>query len=162
MYYLRTRPAVNAIQFTLDQSMIKEAEASKKAAKLAKTSSASPAAHPTAAPIAMPSTPRAPLTAAAAPSINPAFAKLSISGPQETPGGSTIASPTPSHYGKNTPPASPSPGPASPSGPSEAEEISYEEAKRRAEERAAAALQCSIDNKDGELSFDPDPDCTIL
>lgn len=32
--------------------------------------------------------------------------------------------------------------------PSEAEEISYEEAKRRAEERAEAALQCSIDNKD--------------
>ncbi len=33
-------------------------------------------------------------------------------------------------------------------GPSEEEEISYEEAKRRAEERAEAALQCSIDNKD--------------
>ncbi|BEI82993.1 hypothetical protein CcaverHIS002_0308610 [Cutaneotrichosporon cavernicola] len=32
--------------------------------------------------------------------------------------------------------------------PSDSEEISYEEAKRRAEERAAAALQCSIDNKD--------------
>ena len=33
-------------------------------------------------------------------------------------------------------------------GPSEEEEISYEEAKKRAEERAEAALQCSIDNKD--------------
>ena len=33
-------------------------------------------------------------------------------------------------------------------GPSEEEEISYEEAKRRAEERAEAALQCSIDNKE--------------
>jgi hypothetical protein len=33
-------------------------------------------------------------------------------------------------------------------GPSEEEEISYEEAKRRADERAEAALQCSIDNKD--------------
>ena len=33
-------------------------------------------------------------------------------------------------------------------GPSEEEEISYEEAKRRAEERAEAALQCSIENKD--------------
>ncbi|WVQ74940.1 ribonucleoside-diphosphate reductase, alpha subunit [Cryptococcus sp. DSM 104548] len=32
--------------------------------------------------------------------------------------------------------------------PSEEEEITYEEAKRRAEERAEAALQCSIDNKD--------------
>ncbi|ORY35557.1 ribonucleoside-diphosphate reductase large chain [Naematelia encephala] len=35
--------------------------------------------------------------------------------------------------------------------PSEEEEISYEEAKRRADERAAAALQCSIDNKDACL-----------
>jgi ribonucleoside-diphosphate reductase subunit M1 len=33
-------------------------------------------------------------------------------------------------------------------GPSEEEEITYEEAKRRAEERAEAALQCSIDNKE--------------
>ena len=32
--------------------------------------------------------------------------------------------------------------------PSENEEVSYGEAKRRADERAAAALQCSIDNKD--------------
>jgi ribonucleoside-diphosphate reductase subunit M1 len=36
----------------------------------------------------------------------------------------------------------------SPAPPSENEEISYEEAKRRAEELAAAALQCSIDNKE--------------
>ncbi|ORX38500.1 putative ribonucleoside-diphosphate reductase large chain [Kockovaella imperatae] len=36
-------------------------------------------------------------------------------------------------------------------GPSEEEEISYEEAKRRAEERAEAALQCSIDNKEACL-----------
>ncbi|ODN78104.1 ribonucleoside-diphosphate reductase large chain, partial [Cryptococcus wingfieldii CBS 7118] len=32
--------------------------------------------------------------------------------------------------------------------PSEEEELTYEEAKKRAEERAEAALQCSIDNKD--------------
>ena len=36
-------------------------------------------------------------------------------------------------------------------GPSEEEEISYEEAKRRADERAEAALQCSIDNKEACL-----------
>jgi ribonucleoside-diphosphate reductase subunit M1 len=36
-------------------------------------------------------------------------------------------------------------------GPSEEEEISYEEAKKRAEERAEAALQCSIENKDACL-----------
>lgn len=36
-------------------------------------------------------------------------------------------------------------------GPSEEEEISYEEAKRRADERAEAALQCSIENKDACL-----------
>ncbi|WWC93798.1 ribonucleoside-diphosphate reductase, alpha subunit [Kwoniella sp. B9012] len=35
--------------------------------------------------------------------------------------------------------------------PSEEEEITYEEAKRRAEERAEAALQCSIENKDACL-----------
>ena len=36
-------------------------------------------------------------------------------------------------------------------GPSEEEEISYEEAKKRADERAEAALQCSIDNKEACL-----------
>ena len=36
-------------------------------------------------------------------------------------------------------------------GPSEEEEISYEEAKRRADERAEAALLCSIENKEACL-----------
>jgi ribonucleoside-diphosphate reductase subunit M1 len=58
---------------------------------------------------------------------------------------SPALSPTPSHYE----PLSPS-APTSPSPPSDNEEITYEEAKRRQEERALAALQCSIDNKEGE------------
>jgi ribonucleotide reductase alpha subunit len=160
MYYLRTRPAVNAIQFTLDHSMVKgesglelefdfdnpalltytnsltvaEAEASKKAARASKTTPAVVAPTPMAA--IAPSTPRASGTSASA--INPTFAKLAINSSD-----SPIASPSTSHYGK----LSPSP-PASPSPPSEGEEMTYEQAKKRAEERAAAALQCSIDNKD--------------
>ena len=87
-----------------------------------------------------PSTPRAAGTSASA--INPAFAKLALNEP-------AVASPTPSHLGKMSPPASPSP--SSPSPASDGEDLSYEEAKRRAEERAEAALQCSIDNKDACL-----------
>lgn len=83
----------------------------------------------------VPSTPQR----ATASAINPAFAKLALNDSS-----SGVASPTPSHLGKLSPATSPS----SPSPPSDGEEISYEEAKKRAEERAAAALQCSIDNKD--------------
>ena len=133
MYYLRTRPAVNAIQFTLDQSMIKEAEESKRAAQVAKSkpsASTPPVKSEAATSKASPSTPSM--------SVKTNFAKLAIG---ENNG--SVDSPTPSHLDKSGP-SSPMP----PSPPSDAEEISYEEAKRRADERAAAALQCSIDNKD--------------
>ncbi|KAH8080609.1 ribonucleoside-diphosphate reductase large chain [Filobasidium floriforme] len=141
MYYLRTRPAVNAIQFTLDHSLVKEAEASKRAARASKPAVMAPApvAPPPLASV-QPSTPRAAGTSASA--INPAFAKLALN---EAP----VASPTPSHLGKMSPPASLSP--SSPSPASDGEDLSYEEAKRRAEERAEAALQCSIDNKEACL-----------
>lgn len=39
-------------------------------------------------------------------------------------------------------------GEVAPEAPEEEEEITFEQAKKRAEERAAAALQCSIDNKE--------------
>jgi hypothetical protein len=84
--------------------------------------------------MAAPVTPRKPYSA-----INPSIAKLSLND-------APVASPTPSHLGAGSPPGSPSP--SSPSPPSDDEEITYEEAKRRADERAAAALQCSIDNKE--------------
>lgn len=121
MYYLRTRPAVNAIQFTVDASVIKEAKAAQKAA-------------------IAPSTPR-PIVSPSPTSIAPQMAKLAVTENSMSP----APSPTPSHYEPLTPSRN------SPSPPSDNEEITYEEAKRRQEERALAALQCSIDNKDGEL-----------
>lgn len=121
MYYLRTRPAVNAIQFTVDASVIKEAKAAQKAGN------ALSAARPIVSPL--PST------------IAPQMAKLAVTDNNMSP----APSPTPSHYEPLTPSRT------SPSPPSDNEEITYEEAKRRQEERALAALQCSIDNKDACL-----------
>ena len=112
-----------------------EAEASKRAARAA---TLAPAPVPVApAPIAsvVPVTPQR----ATASAINPAFAKLALNDSN-----SGVASPTPSHLGKLSPPTSPS----SPSPPSDGEEVTYEEAKKRAAERAEAALQCSITNRD--------------
>ncbi|WWD19100.1 ribonucleoside-diphosphate reductase, alpha subunit [Kwoniella shandongensis] len=116
IYYLRTRPSAQAIQFTIDASTLKQAKSQAAASKQASTSAA-----------------------ASADSLVAPLKQVSIA---------TVAS---SHV---VPKTAPSPALAASEsrsgspGPSEEEEISYEEAKRRAEERAEAALQCSIDNKD--------------
>jgi ribonucleoside-diphosphate reductase subunit M1 len=137
IYYLRTRPSANAIQFTIDAGTAKrespfprvnheltfaEAKDNAAAAKLVatpvKTQVASPSADSLVAPLKQVSIAT---TASAAPVPSPS---VSVS----------------KSNGNASRPESP--------GPSEEEEISYEEAKRRADERAEAALQCSIDNKD--------------
>jgi ribonucleoside-diphosphate reductase subunit M1 len=129
-YYLRTKPSAQAIQFTIDANTLKQAKAN---AAAATTDAAPPPAAVAAAP------------AASAPSASPSVDSLTASVRKVTIA-TTASSAVPSG---STPAPLASAGRRDDSpGPSEEEEISYEEAKRRAEERAEAALQCSIDNKD--------------
>ncbi|KAJ9110876.1 ribonucleotide-diphosphate reductase subunit rnr1 [Naganishia cerealis] len=127
MYYLRTRPAVDAIKFTVDAKLLNEAKFSNNSSQKA----------PEAAPVT-PSILNASSSSAA--SLTPAMSKLSVNGAGSSP---SPISPSPSHFADPV-----ESGSSTPSPPSDEEEISYEEAKRRADERAEAALQCSIDNKD--------------
>lgn len=128
MYYLRTRPAVDAIKFTVDAKLLNEAKLSNATKR-----------QPEATPIA--STPLSGTSMTAA-SLTPAMSRLAVDNTATS--SPTSVSPSPSHYEPAETISRESPSP-----PSDEEDISYEEAKRRADERAEAALQCSIDNKDG-------------
>ncbi|GHJ89226.1 hypothetical protein NliqN6_5628 [Naganishia liquefaciens] len=130
MYYLRTRPAVDAIKFTVDAKLLNEAKLSNATKR-----------QPEAAPIAP--TPLSGTSTAAA-DLTPAMSRLTVDN-AATPSPAPV-SPSPSHYEPAETISRESPSP-----PSDEEDISYEEAKRRADERAEAALQCSIDNKDACL-----------
>ncbi|GAA6051557.1 hypothetical protein JCM3770_003468 [Rhodotorula araucariae] len=140
MYYLRTRAAVGAIKFTVDQATLNEAKAAN-----------APNAQPPAS--AKPSPIR---------DITNGVARASISAPVPTPvkrsptSSTPSASPAPSSVPSAAPTPAPVPAPladaaAAPAPAAEEEDISYEEAVRRAEEHAQAVLQCSIDNKDACL-----------
>ncbi|WVO23055.1 ribonucleoside-diphosphate reductase large chain [Cryptococcus decagattii] len=120
-YYLRTRPSANAIQFTVDASTLKTAKNLSSSAKPSPTPSPAPGAG-----------------RATADSLVQPMRKV------------TIAT-TASHHPPQPNEASGSRSRDRSPQPSEEEEITYEEAKRRAEERAEAALQCSIENKDACL-----------
>lgn len=120
-YYLRTRPSANAIQFTVDASTLKTAKNLSSSAKPSPTPSPAPGAG-----------------RATADSLVQPMRKV------------TIAT-TASHHPPQPNGASDSRSRDRSPQPSEEEEITYEEAKRRAEERAEAALQCSIENKDACL-----------
>lgn len=117
-YYLRTRPAANAIQFTIDAKTLKQAKANE--SQGSRPSSRNTASKP-------------------APSVN------DITEPMRK---IKIETTAPSQVHPAVTAASRARGGSESPNPSENEEVSYEEAKRRADERAAAALQCSIDNKD--------------
>ncbi|OWZ31020.1 ribonucleoside-diphosphate reductase large subunit [Cryptococcus neoformans AD2-60a] len=117
-YYLRTRPSANAIQFTVDASTLKTAKNLNSSAKPSPTPSPAPGA-----------------SRATANSLVQPMRKV------------TIAT-TASHHPPQPNEASDSRSRDRTPQPSEEEEITYEEAKKRAEERAEAALQCSIENKD--------------
>ncbi|OXG86833.1 ribonucleoside-diphosphate reductase large subunit [Cryptococcus neoformans A2-102-5] len=117
-YYLRTRPSANAIQFTVDASTLKTAKNLNSSAKPSPTPSPAPGA-----------------SRATANSLVQPMRKV------------TIAT-TASHHPPQPNEASDSRSRDKSPQPSEEEEITYEEAKKRAEERAEAALQCSIENKD--------------
>lgn len=118
-YYLRTRPSANAIQFTVDASTLKTAKSLNSSAKPSPTPSPAPGA-----------------SRATADSLVQPMRKVTIA---------TTASHHPPQPDETNDSRSRDRSPQ----PSEEEEITYEEAKKRAEERAEAALQCSIENKPG-------------
>ena len=112
IYYLRTKPSAQAIQFTIDAATQKQA---KDNAAAAKTKPVAPAPTPSVS------------------AVTSTMSRVSLAN-------TGIPTAAPVQPKREREEASP--------GPSEEEEITYEEAKKRAEERAEAALQCSIDNKE--------------
>ena len=126
MYYLRTRAAANAIQFTVDKRLQDEAKAANKAATL---------------------------VSASAGLVGSSGSSKSLKPLNDISNTKPVA---PASVSKDGPPgsaASRSGGPLSPSGlgsakSSEEAPMSFEEAKRRAEERELeqAKLMCSLEN----------------
>lgn len=129
IYYLRTKPSAQAIQFTIDASTAKQAKTNATNAATASASAASVA-------IAIPTPAPAPVAGTSVNSLIAPMRQVSIA---------TTASKAPEVDAEAVSKRDSSPG------PSEEEEMTYEEAKKRADERAEAALQCSIDNKDACL-----------
>ena len=128
VYYLRTKPSAQAIQFTIDASTLKQAKS--QAAGAAKADKPEDPVEKVIAPMRQVSIATiAPMAAPTAPAAVVATATAPV--PASAPAPSSVRDESP--------------------GPSEAEEISYEEAKRREQEQADAILQCSIDNKEACL-----------
>ena len=139
-YYLRTRPAAQAIQFTIDAKTLKgrSKDAHHGLALTYRTEAKANAAS--AKPIAI--TPAA--SSSSIETVVTPLRQISIATKaDEISVPDSVAAASTSRASRHEPESSP--------GPSEEEEISYEEAKKRAEERAEAALQCSIDNKEACL-----------
>jgi len=138
IYYLRTRPSANAIQFTIDAGTLKRESHFTDQRSLLTISevkdNAAAAKIANAVPVATPAAPSAESLVAPLKQVSIATTASAAPVPSPSVSVSKSAATTVSR-------------PESP-GPSEEEEISYEEAKRRADERAEAALQCSIDNKE--------------
>lgn len=158
--YLRTRPAAQAIQFTVDASTLKEAAAQKNAAETAGKAAPPAAANGYAA--------GTPTTTLSAPRANGSAANGAVSR-------SEILSPTPSSPAPSPSPsvtsppmsAAPSeaqPGPSTPTAPSTSTPKSKEEEaaekdpefaaaleRRRQRELEEAKLLCSIENKEACL-----------
>lgn len=165
MYYLRTRPAAQAIQFTLSAEQIKEAKEAtargnvKPAAAAAVQTPVKPAAGGISAvtngvqkltftPSAISTPPRsASPTAADSPSKAPvSLAKTSI-----VPAMAATVALSTGHEVLVSQPGSPKSekdGELAPTPAADDGEITFEEAQKRAAERAEAALMCSIENKD--------------
>jgi ribonucleoside-diphosphate reductase subunit M1 len=133
IYYLRTKPSAQAIQFTIDASTAKQAKTN---ATNANTAAAAATASAASVAIALPTPAPTPLADTSVNSLIAPLRQVTIA---------TTASKAPEVDAEAVSKRDSSPG------PSEEEEMTYEEAKRRADERAEAALQCSIDNKDACL-----------
>lgn len=179
MYYLRTRPAAQAIQFTLSAEQIKEAKEA--TARGAAANKASPAIAAAASPAAL-QTPVKSAPAGGVAAVTNGVQKLTftpsaISTPPpsvfvpestnstaDTPTKAAAASPVSlaktslvpamaatvaASTGHEVLPAQPaSPASSDKVGGDDNDDITFEEAQKRAADRAEAALQCSIDNKD--------------
>jgi len=143
MYYLRTRPAVAAIQFTVDQSVLKEAASQNTTAAANKKSAASKQVNGY-------------HTSAAAPSVQ-------VNGTNGTNGHSApsdVLSPAPSSPAASPAPTSsvttPAPSHAGPSTPrTAAEEAAARDpefaaalARQKERELEEAKLMCSLENKE--------------
>ena len=134
--YLRTRPAAQAIQFTVDQSMLNEVKANNAAAAAAKPVIK---AEPTVQ------------------SISNGVSGLAINGTTKTNGttnGATNSTHVVQVKSEPTTPQVPSASTVAPSdavAKAAAEDPEFAEALRRQAELDEARLQCSIDNKDACL-----------
>ncbi len=132
MYYLRTRAAVGAVKFTVDQATIAKAKADAKAGKIT-------------APPASPSPVRQVSAQLAATSISSNAGLAKRFDESSSAGSPAAASPKPA-----TPSPAPEAAAAAPAAEGEEAELTYEEAvaRREAKELEQAKLLCSLENKD--------------
>ncbi|CED83798.1 ribonucleotide reductase alpha subunit [Phaffia rhodozyma] len=151
MYYLRTRPAAQAIQFTLSADAIKEA----------KEAASRPASKPTPTSTPVKSSP-ASVKGLTNGVSKLAFVPPSISKPTPAPASApapalvdavlkpvqVVPVPAPVTNGNGNGNAVNGNGNVSDESGDEEKEVTFEEAKRLAAERAEAALLCSIENKE--------------
>ncbi|KAI9509479.1 ribonucleotide reductase [Russula earlei] len=155
MYYLRTRPAAQAIQFTLDHSLVAQVKQQQEAHEITKTAPVARTAS---------STPTSQLTH---PSVVPEIATKPVTGPPGVPATTmdlaTTTASTPATVTNGSPPSSP-PYPLTPADSHDDTFAGLDEAQRRAAERdpefAAALLRkkareleeaklaCSLENKE--------------
>ncbi|GAA5997694.1 ribonucleoside-diphosphate reductase large subunit [Rhodotorula paludigena] len=142
MYYLRTRAAVGAIKFTVDQATLNQAKA----------------ANTTAPAPTRPSGMRDITNGVARTSLSAQPAAVKRSPTSSSPAASPApASPTPSSEPSPAPTPVPAAAPAKAAASTASSteetdgEITYEEAIRRRDEHAAAVLACSIENKEACL-----------
>ena len=140
MYYLRTRPAAQAIQFTIDQSVIKNAKTQGTTAKVPGLPT------PTASP--SPVRPAARPTQTAEVEMTEAMSSVSIAGSSTsttTVTDAPVASTSVATSGSGTP------GLTEAQEKAAAEDPEFAAALQRQRERQEAILQCSIENKDACL-----------
>jgi ribonucleoside-diphosphate reductase subunit M1 len=158
MYYLRTRPAAQAIQFTLDHSLVSQVKQQKEQQEIEPATKAAPVKRPVA------STPTAPLSYTSIPPANEVTTESAISPVTATATEPVAATSTPSTAtSSGSTPASPQ-HPLTPADSHDDALAGLDEVQRRAAEKdpefAAAVLRrkareleeaklaCSIENKE--------------
>ena len=146
MYYLRTRPAAQAIQFTLDHALVKEVREQKAAAAAAPAPAPAPVVTATVSAPSPEPAPKAlqPRTIVKTTTVNSGMATP----PPETP-----VTPSTTSSKSSTPVPAPAAddefaGFSDEQRAAAARDPDYAEALRRQMEQEAARLQCSIDNKE--------------
>ncbi|EIW81208.1 ribonucleotide reductase alpha subunit [Coniophora puteana RWD-64-598 SS2] len=145
MYYLRTRPASQAIQFTIEQSVIQNAKAAQNAAVKAPGAAAgipTPSASPS------PARPAARPTQASESDVTEALSNLSVAGSSTASASIVETTVTSTSVGTS---ASGTPGLTEAQEKAAAEDPEFAAALQRQRERQEAILACSIENKDACL-----------